>query len=77
MNQSNGAPTASNWETVILLNATELSIVTGISRRAIINASARGNAYFRAWSRSETGAWDFEVLNPGSKKPRKGFYHVE
>lgn len=77
MNQLESVPTPSHRESVALLNATELSIISGISRRAIINASVRGSAYFRAWSRSETGAWDFEVLNPGSRKPRKGFYRVE
>ena len=61
---------------VTLLNATELSALTGITRRAIIHASTRGNAYFRAWSYSEAKAWDFIVLNPGSKKLRKGFYRV-
>ncbi|BAU15739.1 hypothetical protein LEP3755_63040 (plasmid) [Leptolyngbya sp. NIES-3755] len=77
MNQLESVSTIYDSKPVVLLNATELSVVTGISRRAIINASTRGRDYFRAWSRSETGAWDFKVLTPGSKKPRKGFYWVE
>lgn len=77
MDQLENISIPSHRESIALINATELSIISGISRRAIINASVRGRAYFRAWSRSETGAWDFEVLNPGSKKPRKGFYRVE
>jgi hypothetical protein len=44
---------------------------------AILNAATKGNRYFRAWMRSEAGTWDFEVLDPASKRPRRRFYRVD
>lgn len=67
----------STSRTTALLTPIELSTLTGISKRAIINAAARGNRYFRAWMRSEEGTWDFEVVNSDSKRPRRRFYQVK
>ena len=67
----------STSQTRALLTPIELSALTGISMAAILNAATKGNRYFRAWMRSEAGTWDFEVLDPASKRPRRRFYRVD
>ncbi len=63
-------------QTTILLTSDKLSALTGITKRAIVAASARGSNYCRSWIRSEKGSWDFKVINPGTKRPRRRFYQV-
>ena len=77
MDKSQGTPEKVTSKITALLTPIELLVLTGISKRAIMNAAAKGNCDFRAWLRSEGGTWDFEVVNPGSKKPRRRFYRVK
>lgn len=60
-----------------LLTVTELANLLGIGARAVGIAAEKGNDYFREWSAKKgKGIWDFKVLNPGSKKPRRMFFKV-
>ncbi|MBV8884912.1 MAG: hypothetical protein JO235_13085 [Chroococcidiopsidaceae cyanobacterium CP_BM_RX_35] len=77
MNKSQAPLEQSTSQTRALLTPRELSALTGISMASILNAATKGNRYFRAWMRSEEGTWDFEVLAPDSKKPRRRFYRVD
>lgn len=61
-----------------LLTASELAQLLGVTDRTVSNVAIKGNEYFREWSRKfSNGTWDFEEINPSSKKPRRQFYRVD
>ncbi len=48
-------------QTTVLLTSDELSALTGITKRAIVTASARGSDYFRAWDRFGTSSVNWVI----------------
>jgi len=49
----------------------------GVHYSSVTQAAAKGLEHFRDWSLAlGQGTFEFEVINPGSPKPRKRFFKV-
>jgi len=72
------APSTVGLESEIeFFTAAELAALLAVHYSSVIQAAAKGIDYFRDWSKSQgQGTFEFEVINPGSPKPRKRFFKV-